>query len=172
VRVRVGVGIYLSPLSSLSLSLSLSLSSLSLSLSLSLSIYLSIFSFSLSIFLSIFQSIHLSLLSTPTGMSDHVERFRKVLNRLVLTTSPAIRVPMPYLYTPEGHGCPSRRFLPEMLLSSQRLALALPSPSGSLASLAMPPPPTPGPAGSIDCFKAEHHQCLEVSVSVCSALYA
>lgn len=76
----------------------------------------------------------------------HVEEFARVFPQVVLSTSPFVRFPMPYVYSEEGSKCPMRQLLPKTLFRSPEL----PSTRG------MPL------AGDMDCLAPENHQSIDV----------
>jgi hypothetical protein len=73
------------------------------------------------------------------GPDDPADRFSRVLARVLLSTSPSVRFPMPFLYSSAGATCPTRHLLPDVVFTSPRLQL-------------------PG----LDCFRAQAHQSIEV----------
>lgn len=65
--------------------------------------------------------------SLPSGDTE-AARFEKLLNRMMLSSSPFCRYPLPYLLTKEGQQCPSRNFIAEKIYYSRYLEGSLDDP--------------------------------------------
>ena len=71
-----------------------------------------------------------SITNIPLMNSDDTEAacFEKLLNRMMLSSSPNCRYPLPYLLTKEGQKCPSRNFIAEKIYYSRYLDGSLDNP--------------------------------------------
>ena len=90
----------------------------------------------------------------PEGFEDHSEMSKQFYNKLsqrTLSTSPFVKFPLPYLYTPEGAGCQLRKYISSSPYHSKLLSRT------STVGL------------DDDCMQPENHQCIDVLYSCTDA---
>eukprot|EP00051_Salpingoeca_urceolata_P003337 m.57058 g.57058 ORF g.57058 m.57058 type:complete len:1849 (+) comp12693_c0_seq1:1027-6573(+) len=87
--------------------------------------------------------------------APHAQAFRNVLDSVLLSTSPMVVLPVPYVYSVASLASPARQLVPEVCFWSPKL-LSLPgTPAGRDCM----------PAGAKDCFDPAEHQNIKVLFS-------